>query len=287
MSESNGVFVSTLSQDFDLDLLVLVFNRNNIPYRLSEQGDGYDLWLDKPEHLEEAQKLLSQIQEVVLIKEAVDANQAEPPSRLRVLSLTPVTVAVILLGVIGALLTQYSPSLIHQFTFVDFAVSNDSLAFVSLEESVNAGEYWRFLTPVFLHFGLFHVVFNSLWLWEFGRRVEVLTGRTSYLVLMLALATGSNMGQYLWGGPAIFGGLSGLVYGLVGYVWIRHRISPHALLKVPPGIILMMLVWLFVCLVGIVDVFVSGGIANGAHVTGLLIGMAAGAIAAKRPVSKV
>ena len=77
----------------------------------------------------------------------------------------------------------------------------------------------------------------------------------------------------------IFGGLSGLVYGLLGYVWVRNMIAPHPLLRVPPGIIGLMLAWLVICALGIVDLFLDGGVANSAHVVGLLMGMLFGGVA--------
>lgn len=142
------------------------------------------------------------------------------------------------------------------------------------------GEFWRLLTPAFLHFGTFHILFNGLWLWELGRRLELVMGPGRYLMFVVVTAVAANIAQFV-GGPSVFGGMSGVVYALIGYIWMRQRLNPHPVLAVPPGIIGFMLVWLVICLTGIVDRFIAGSVANGAHVGGLLAGMAWGIWAGK------
>jgi len=278
------VSAGTLAAGFDLDLLVLALNRNNIVYSLVEQGEGHELWLDKSQRLNDVHQLIAQIQKMAVVEKALDKGRPKGADSLKFyFTRVPVTLITLLLGVLGFYLVSFQQGIVHWLSFVDFTLVNGKgPQFVPVEKSFAAGEYWRLVTPAFLHFGIFHVVFNSLWLWEFGRRVELVSGRSAYLVLMLALASGSNAGQYLWDGPVLFGGLSGVVYGLVGYVWIRNRVAPTPLLNVQPGIIYVLIGWLLICLFGIVDVFISGGVANGAHVSGLLIGMLAGALAGRQ-----
>jgi GlpG protein len=192
----------------------------------------------------------------------------------------PVVVAMLVLGLIGALLVSFLPDVIHWFTFQDFDVTDaDNLRLELADTAFSRGEYWRLLTPAFLHFGLFHILFNSLWIWEFGRRVERLAGHANFLLIFLAIAVGSNVGQYLWHPNDLFGGLSGVVYGLLGYIWMRNKLAPHPLLALAPGIFPLMIIWLLVCLAGVVDLFLQGGVSNGAHVTGLVIGALFGGLA--------
>ena len=280
----NWVLAAHLAEGFDLDLLVLALNRNNIAYRIVEQAQGHQLWLDTDEQQTAVQGLIAQIQKIALATEIIDTKRPKGAEAVRLyFTRVPVTLVTLILGVLGFFLVSYLPSTVHLLTFLDFSLAGGKgPQFLSMEETFTAGEYWRFVTPVFLHFGIFHIVFNSLWLWEFGRRVELVSGRSAYLVLMLTLASGSNAGQYLWDGPVLFGGLSGVVYGLVGYVWVRNRVAPQPVLNVQPSIIYMLIGWLLVCLFGIVDVFINGGVANGAHVSGLLIGMLAGALAGRQ-----
>lgn len=182
----------------------------------------------------------------------------------------PVVVVLIMLSAIGALLTQtaWGYQWLSLFTFQDF---NDKY-FLPLLDSLKAGEIWRLLTPVFLHFGLFHVLFNSLWMWDFGRRLEYMLGKQHFLLFFALTAIASNIVQYLWSGSAIFGGMSGVVYALVGFIAVRQRIAPHPLVAVPRALIGFMLFWLVLCMTGAVDYFISGSVANAAHLGGLIAG---------------
>lgn len=140
---------------------------------------------------------------------------------------------------------------------------------------VKAGQYWRLITPIFIHFGILHIVFNSLWLWELGGAIERTNASWKLGALVLGLGLGSNLGQYIYAGP-LFGGMSGVVYGLLGYVWTQGRFNPHAQLILNQKVMIMMLVWFALCWTGIL-----GPIANMAHTAGLLMGLVWGWLEAK------
>ena len=84
------------------------------------------------------------------------------------------------------------------------------------------------------------------------------------------------MVQFVWSGSPYFGGMSGVVYALLGYIWIKDKVVPDPQLTLPPGIIGFMLGWLVVCMTGILDLLLGVGVANGAHLGGLIIGMLLG-----------
>jgi GlpG protein len=140
------------------------------------------------------------------------------------------------------------------------------------------GQHWRLITPIFLHFGLMHLVFNGLWLALLGGRIERLYGSLHLLLLVFASGAISNMIQYSWQGSAYFGGMSGVVYALLGYIWIKGHFAPQPGLQLPPGILPFMLVWLLVGMTGMLELVLGIGVANGAHVGGLLIGMLLGMV---------
>ncbi len=135
---------------------------------------------------------------------------------------------------------------------------------------IRAGEFWRLVTPIFLHFGILHLLFNMLWLFDLGNMIEAResTGRLALLVLVIAVS--SNLGQFLMSNPA-FGGMSGVVYGLFGYVWMKGKFDPASGYALHPQTVTMMLIWFFVCIAGVV-----GPIANYAHGVGLAVGVALG-----------
>ena len=82
----------------------------------------------------------------------------------------------------------------------------------------------------------------------------------------------SNYAQYLAGGPE-FGGMSGVVFGLFGYVLVMARFAPSARMVMIPSNAVFVMVWFVVCLTGAV-----GPIANWAHGIGLVLGVAFGGI---------
>jgi GlpG protein len=141
---------------------------------------------------------------------------------------------------------------------------------------VGRGQLWRLVTPVLLHFSLLHIVFNMLWLWQLGSMMEVLRGWRRYALFLLGIALLSNLGQFAVSGPA-FGGMSGVVYGLLGYTWVRGRLDPASGFFVEPQIVLFMTIWFFICLFGWIP-----GVANTAHGVGFAAGIAWGYVAAQR-----
>jgi GlpG protein len=86
----------------------------------------------------------------------------------------------------------------------------------------------------------------------------------------------SNYVQYAWSGPNLFGGLSGVLYALLGHCWIYQMLAPNPVYRMPRGVLVMMLVWLGLCMSGLVSAIGFGEIANGAHVGGLIIGCVTG-----------
>ncbi|MEM1113788.1 MAG: rhomboid family intramembrane serine protease [Pseudomonadota bacterium] len=188
--------------------------------------------------------------------------------------LVPVTTGLIACSMLGFLLVMYVslPALVAWFTFVPFRISGNELQYGEL-----GLQYWRLVTPVFLHFGWLHIVFNSLWLWDLGSRLELLLGRWNLLLLVIVMAVVSNVSQFLATGPSLFGGMSGVVFGLLGFSWVAPLLQPAWRIQPPPMVMALMVGWLLICLFGVIEVLGFGAIANGAHVGGLLSGAVLGA----------
>lgn len=137
---------------------------------------------------------------------------------------------------------------------------------------VMAGQVWRLFTPVLLHGNWPHLIFNMLWLFQLGSMIEGAQGQLRFIIITIALAIGSNLVQYLWAGP-LFYGMSGVVYGLFGYVWLRGKLDPASGVGIDAQNAILMMIWFVVCFTGKV-----GPIANGAHAGGLALGVAWGFI---------
>lgn len=142
---------------------------------------------------------------------------------------------------------------------------------------IEHGQLWRLVTPMFLHFGPVHLFFNMMWLWTLGRMLETLLRGTRFVLLVLVIAMVSNIAQALFGGGTNFGGMSGVVYGLFGFVVVYGKLSPMGGLHLDPRTVRYMLIWLVVCFTGLL-----GPIANWAHTFGLLAGGVIGAADALR-----
>jgi GlpG protein len=148
---------------------------------------------------------------------------------------------------------------------------------------IQAGEVWRLVTPIFMHFGIWHLLFNMLMFYDLGSAIERRRGPFRYLALVLALAIISNLVQYFFGHPVLngseilwvrqpyFGGMSGVVYGLFGYLWMKARFQPEMGFFIQPRTVIYLVAWFFLCMTGI-----FGPIANGAHAGGLVAGMLIG-----------
>lgn len=139
------------------------------------------------------------------------------------------------------------------------------------------GEVWRLLTPIFIHMGFMHIVFNLLWVADLGSMIES-RGSTWLLArLVVVIGVGSNIAQYAVTGRPHFGGMSGVVYGLIGYIWIRGKFDPACGLRLHQQTVVTALLWFVFCFTGY-----AGAIANSAHAAGLLLGMAWGWLASRR-----
>lgn len=195
-----------------------------------------------------------------------------PPVPLGVVSLTLIGISVV-----AALFTQLGNEdrFVQPLSITQYQHDGEYLRWNGGLPEVRHGQLWRLFTPIFLHFGLLHILFNMLWLRDLGSMVEARKGPWKLLLLVLALAGTSNFGQYLISGPN-FGGMSGVVYGLLGYIWMQGKFNPASRLSLQPQTVTFMIAWFFLCLTGLM-----GPIANAAHAVGLALGVAWGFLAAR------
>lgn len=130
-----------------------------------------------------------------------------------------------------------------------------------------SGQLWRLVTPIFVHFGLLHILFNMLWLKQLGTMVEQRQSPRFLALFVLATAVIPNTAQYLVSGNPLFGGMSGVVFALLGYIWIRSKVDPRSGYALPQFIVIWMMAWLVLGFTGLI-----GNIANTAHLAWLAVG---------------
>lgn len=135
------------------------------------------------------------------------------PTRARTRSNAPVTKALIAIAVGFYLFIN----VLH----VGGAVA-DSLAQKNV--LVAAGEWWRIFTPIFLHAGLTHILFNMWALWVLGPQIENGVGAGPYLGAFLASAGMGGAFLFVLGDPAAVAvGASGAIFGLFG-IWVSWAV---------------------------------------------------------------
>lgn len=173
-----------------------------------------------------------------------------------------------------------------------FGANFDSLRPLLITNFVDAGlleirhgQWWRLITPIFIHFGMLHIGLNMLWLWQLGGLVEYTRGAVVLLPLILLSAVLSNVAEFYASGP-LFGGMSGVIFALLGYLWMQGRFNPRFGIRLNPGLVTMVMIWFVICWSGVLEL-IGVHIANFAHTVGLASGAAWGFIAARSGSEKI
>jgi rhomboid protease GluP len=138
---------------------------------------------------------------------------------------------------------------------------------------ITEGEYWRLITPIFMHGGFPHVLFNSFSLVLFGPALERILGSGRFLLIYLLSGLIANVATLLLQ-PLTYThvGSSGAIFGLFGYYLAIIMFRKHMLSKQNSQIILTL------CVVSLIMTFLQPNINITAHLFGLLGGFLLGAI---------
>lgn len=193
----------------------------------------------------------------------------------------PITMTLIVLSCLVSLFNNFGgpdpsneigQSISRQMLFVNRTQYIES----NLDPLVNLkqGQIWRTITPIFVHLHEFHLFFNMLSLWIMGRICERWLGTNRYVLFVLLAAILPNLLQALapakLGGNPLFGGVSGVVYAMFAFIWIRSLLNPSLGIFVPLPILVLMLAPLAIGLSGLVP---NLGLADLCHLGGLIVGV--------------
>ncbi len=135
-----------------------------------------------------------------------------------------------------------------------------------LPELVRRGEYWRFVTPIFIHLGLIHLAFNTYAFFFLGPLIEELFGKSKLVVVFLFSGIVAAIAMFLFGqgGAGASGGIFGFIGALVAYgVRLPTRFGQAVKVQAIQWAAWGLIVSLFI------------GASNTAHVAGLVSGFAA------------
>ena len=271
--------------DKDLSPLLHYLKGQRLVYRVTEEEGQQQLWVNDQAQAfivaEYANRWASNeltLEEPPLVQKTASVSH-KLANIIHLVRRLPVSLGAILLGFIGFLLITMDPNnLAYAEPFLYQPIISQYL--LPADIGIAKGQYWRLLTPVFLHFSFLHILFNGMVLWQVGRRIELAQGSMHYLLVVLVIGLVSNVSQYLTqyfmqiNSP--FGGLSGVVYGVIGYVAIYQRYIKHPVLNFNEALIIVFIVFLLLGLFGVIDLFINGKIANAAHVSGFLSGIIIG-----------
>lgn len=171
----------------------------------------------------------------------------------------PVVSTLIIIHIILWFLLDFLP-LPFSNTIYDLGVGSHS--------GIHNGEYWRFITPIFLHFGLTHMLFNSFSLVLFGPALEQMLGRFKFILAYVGAGVLANIATFLINPSAQFQhvGASGAIFGLFGiYIFMvvfrKHLIDSHNAQTVT-----------VIFFIGLIMTFIQPGINRYAHILGFIAG---------------
>jgi GlpG protein len=175
-----------------------------------------------------------------------------------------VTLGIILLSVVLTMMSSTD----HYMGFIRLLYYSEYMG-RSFPE-IAGGQVWRIVTPIFLHSGLLHLGFNMLWTWQLGGQIEALQGSRFLLLFVLIFAAICDTSQYLVSGP-LFVGISGVVYALLGYIWMMSRFEAAGRYNLESSTVVIMVFWLVACVIGVIP-----NVANTQHIVGFAGGTAFG-----------
>jgi GlpG protein len=182
---------------------------------------------------------------------------------------SPLTFGLIVASVLVTVAAHFYPSIEDYLWFSPWFLDESGALHDPGFEAIRNGEVWRLLTPIFIHMGIIHLVLNMMAMRVLGERVEIRKGTWRFALIGLVAAIGGNVGQFYHSGGA-FGGMSGVVFALAGYLWIKGHTDPTDGLSLDQRNVNLMLGWF---LLGIVAPL---HMANVAHGVGLGVGMVFG-----------
>jgi len=268
--------------------------------QIDEDADGWAVWIRDENHLDEARE---QLQQFLLdpddpsYRDVADkaseirreATRKADQARKNIIDIrgrwdrvsarrAPLTFTAIAICVAVFIFTNMgdpeSPTM-RWLEFVDY--NNQADPNIDLVNNrwdrlvdIRNGQVWRLISPNYVHLGIIHLVFNMYWLYRFGADIESRKGSLYLLLMLVVIGVTSNVAQALIESP-FGGGMSGVVYGLFGYVWMKSNYDAGSGFQISHFTVIVFIVWFFVCFTGYV-----GNIANTAHGAGLVIGVAWG-----------
>nr|WP_228517688.1 rhomboid family intramembrane serine protease [Aliidiomarina indica] len=257
-----------------MNTLQIVMQRHGIPVTVTERGGTLELWLIQHGYDALAQDVLQNFKDNPPSPESLPTRRGASATRSLWQTLASQAGIVTFIVFVLVLLVYFM-----QWFIAPEATLHALLITPGGVPELHPSQPWRFVTPMLLHFSAMHLVFNLFWWWYLGGRLELTFGSGMLLTVTLVTAIVSNYAQWAYSGP-LFGGLSGVVYGLFGFAIVNAWGRRYSALALPPALLVFMLGWLAL---GFTDLLMVN-MANEAHLAGLLSGaLIGGAVRVLKP----
>jgi GlpG protein len=265
-----------------------LLQRQGVPHRIIEESGQQVIWVNGEQEAAFVERALADWSSNSAMQQAsldsqdngllaggvalLSRHNLLRPLRLAFVN-SPVTLSLIAACLLVALLSLMGTQTARVVFLFYPLLAADNL-FALLAELGDIRTMLRTLTPMFLHFGELHLIFNMLWLWYFGRQLEAIHPRWLFVLLVVLTSFVSNTTQYMSSDYNNFGGMSGVVYGLVGYTWMVHTLMPRSNLQIRGSMFAVFAV--FVAALVLMEIVASSWIATAAHIGGLVSGLLLG-----------
>jgi GlpG protein len=287
--------IGTLSTKEEASRFADYLLTQGVEVKAEPEPPGWVIWVRDENHLERAREELNQFERnpaderyQAAVREALGLRRQEETRREQtrrnahemgrrwnrpLLQRRPLTVMLIALSLFVTVTSNFgkNDSIFGSLSFAAYETNERGETVDTGYEAMKRGELWRAVTPIFIHLDTMHIIFNSIATFVLAGMIEERRGTWRLGAMVLVLAIVSNVTQYEYTHSAGFGGMSGVAYGLFGYLWMKTLFDPKAGFYLDTTMIAMMLIWFVLCWVGVV-----GNIANAAHTGGLVMGMAIG-----------
>lgn len=268
----DSILVFQASPDINLTPITDRLWQAKIPHRVVLNEGSQDLWVARVEDAEQVKVWVQQWQAGELSAKPEKENmpwQVNAQQKAITFSRFPVTVLMMV-----TLWLIYLAQQVGIVSQLDLLMDPTLWSGAKLDlTSFWQNDIVRWWSPALIHLSLMHIVMNSFWWWVLAKEIEKTDGHFVLVTLTLVLALIAGYAQYLAVGP-YFAGLSGVTYGLMGWVWgrqYRYRQSPVPRYQLPVWLFPFMMVAM-VIMIMFDGVFGGLNIGHESHVAGALFG---------------
>lgn len=178
-------------------------------------------------------------------------------------------ISIIILLQLLLYMMNFIPFIPHKYFFQGLSGMNIYIA---------DGEYWRLVTPIFLHANFSHLLFNSLSLILFGPFLEKALGKSIFILNYLACGVIANLATFIFL-PLTYShvGASGAIYGLFGIYLAMFLLKKREISQRDTQQIIIPII-----VIALIMTFIESNVNITAHIAGILAGCLLGFLLFKK-----